>query len=266
MRAVWGVPQVTKGDCRERIAKVSDNSMSLIAWSIVWLGSNAGRESRCSGQSEGMLSLSDMTVTLPIKERSSENNKTNQKESIPAVVYGPKQTPVSVVVNRKEFEKLFKVAGESTVIELTGLKSPISSLVKEVTFSPLQGGIIHVDFYALESGKEIETHVPLSFVNESPAVKLGAVVNKVMQEVMVTCQPADLPAHIDVDLSLLTTVESQIHISDIVVPKGVVIKEDGKNVVAIVEMITEEVEAAPVMDIADIPVEKKGKEEEAAAA
>lgn len=208
-----------------------------------------------------------MTVTLPIKERETKTKEgINLKEVIPGIVYGPKQTPVSVVMARKEFEKLFKTAGESTVIELEGLKTPVNVLVKDVTFAPIKGGIVHVDFYAIEKGKEVVTHVPLHFIGEAPAAKLGAVVNKVLHEVTVSCQPADLPAHIEVDLGALIDVESKLHVSDIKAPKGVKITEAGDEVVAIAEAVEEEpVEVAPVVAAADVPVEGKGKTEEAAA-
>lgn len=204
-----------------------------------------------------------MTVTLPIKERESKSKeRVNVKESIPGIVYGPKQTPVSVVVDRKEFEKLFKTAGESTVIELSGLKSPVSVLVKDVTFAPIKGGIVHVDFYALEKGKEVVTHVPLHFIGESEATKLGAVINKVVHEVTVSCQAADLPAHIEVDLSLLAEVESKIHVSDIKAPKGVKITDPADEVVAIAEAVKEEpVAAEPAVAAADVPVEGKTETE-----
>ena len=205
-----------------------------------------------------------MTVTLPIKSRNKEDKavKLNLKESIPGIIYGPKQEPIAVIVNRKEFEKTFKTAGEATVISLQGLPKAVDVLVKDVTFAPIKGGIVHVDFYALEKGKEVVTHVPLHFIGEAPAAMLGAVVNKVIQEVTVSCQAADLPSHIDVDLSLLTALEAKIKIGDLITPKGVKITEGADVVVAIAEAVVEEVvEEAPAVDIADIPVEKKGKVE-----
>ncbi len=203
-----------------------------------------------------------MTVTLPIKSRNKEDKavKLNLKESIPGIIYGPKQEPIAVIVGRKEFEKTFKTAGEATVISLQGLQKAVDVLVKDVTFAPIKGGIVHVDFYALEVGKEIITHVPLHFTGEAPAALLGAVINKVLKEVTVSCQAADLPAHIDVDLALLTELEAKIKVGDLVTPKGVKISEAVDVVVAIAEAVVEEVaEATPVGDIADIPVEKKGK-------
>ncbi len=207
-----------------------------------------------------------MTVKLPIKERETKaKEEIDLKEAIPGIVYGPKQTPVSVTMARKEFEKLFKTAGESTVIELQGLKTPVSVLVKDVTFAPIKGGIVHVDFYAIEKGKEVVTHVPLHFTGEAPAAKLGAVVNKVLHEVTVSCQPADLPAYIEVDLSSLLEVESKLHVSDIKAPKGVKITEAQEEVVAIAEAVAEEpVEAEPAVAAADVPVEGSDTNTEAA--
>ncbi|MEZ4195155.1 MAG: 50S ribosomal protein L25 [Candidatus Paceibacterota bacterium] len=205
-----------------------------------------------------------MTVKLPIEPRTKNKRGVAEylKERIPAVVYGRKQEPVSVFVERKEFEKTFKTAGESTVIVLEGLSAPIEVLVKDVTFAPIKGGIVHVDFYALEKGKEIVTHVPLHFIGEAPATKVGAVVNKVMHEVTVSCKATDLPAHIDVDLALLTEVESKITVADIVAPKGVKISEAPEQIVALAEEVEEVIEEETTIAAADVPAEQKGKVED----
>lgn len=206
-----------------------------------------------------------MTVILPIKAKVAGVSKT--AEEISAVVYGPKFPSTPILVDKKEFTKTFKVAGESTIIELQGLSSPVEVLVKDVSFSPIKGGIVHVDFYALEMGKEITTNIPLHFINEAPVEKLGAVVSKVLHEVEVTCKPNVLPSHLDVDLATLVTLEDKIHVSDIKLPKGVVVTADGHDMVAQAEVIAEEVEpeVAPIA-AADVPAEKKGKAEEEAAA
>jgi large subunit ribosomal protein L25 len=190
-----------------------------------------------------------MTVILPVQPKA-KVLKDNQKSAvqIAGVVYGPKFPSTAIVVDRKEFEKTFKSAGESTIIELQGLDAPVEVLIKGVVFAPIKGGIVHVDFYALEKGKEITTNVPLHFINESPLTKLGGVIDKVLHEVEVSCKPNNLPTHIDVDLSLLVQAEDKIHVSDLVCGAGVVITEDKEDVVAVAKMVTEEVvaEEAPV--------------------
>ncbi len=208
-----------------------------------------------------------MTVILPVEPRiKGEGAKIKSAEGISAVVYGPKFPTTPIRLDRKVFEKTFKTAGESTIIELQGLKEPVQVLVKEVVFAPIKGGIIHVDFYALEMGKEMNTDVQLHFVNVAPAEKLGAVINKVLHEVSIVCNPSNLPPFIEVDLSTLALAEDKIHISDIVCPKGVKIMQDANDVVAVAEIIAEEVEQeVETVAAADVPVEKKGKEDEVAA-
>ncbi len=206
-----------------------------------------------------------MTVILPVQAKAKlVKSSLNSAVQIAGVVYGPKFPSTSIVVDRKEFEKTFKSAGESTVIELSGLDTPVDVLIKGVVFAPIKGGIVHVDFYALEKGKEITTRVPLHFVNESPAAELGAVIDKVLHEVEVVCKPNNLPAHIEVDLGLLVQAEDKIHISDIVCPKGVVITQDLHDVVAIAKAVEEEVTEESLVAAADVPEEKKEKAEKGA--
>lgn len=204
-----------------------------------------------------------MTITLAVAPRL-EGSK-NNKEVIKAVVYGPKFATTPITIDKKEFDKTFKAAGESTIVSLTGLKETVEVLIKEVSFAPLKGGITHVDFYALNMSEEITAHTPLHFIGEAPATKLGAVLNKVLHEVEMTCKPKDLPSHIDVDLSLLVNIEDKIQVSDIVAPKGVVINTAADVIIVIAEAVKEETvsDEMPVV-IADIPVEQKGKTEEEA--
>jgi len=205
--------------------------------------------------------MEHMTVKLAIQPRTTVPE--NKAEFITAVVYGPKFPSTSIFVNKKAFDKTFKEAGESVIIQLEGLDKPVDVLIKDVAFSPIKGGVQHIDFYALEMGKEITTHIPLHFINEAPASKLGAVLNKVLHEVTVICKPSDLPSHLDVDLGLLINMEDQIHISDIITPARVKIEEDPHDVVVLAEEVKEEVVVdEPVIAAADVPVSEKGKTKE----
>ncbi|MAZ30012.1 50S ribosomal protein L25 [bacterium] len=206
-----------------------------------------------------------MTVSLEVKAREGKLIPARELGDIPAVVYGPKQESLSLAVDKQTFEKLFAEAGESTIITLEGLTEPIEVLVQDVAFNPERGGVVHVDFYAIERGKELTTNVSLEFVGEAPAEKEGTVV-KAMQEVEVTTRPSLLPPSIEVDLTKLDTVDAQIFVKDLPVAEGVTIENDPESVVATIAVAKEEPEEeaeAPDMDA--IEVEAKGKEEEAEA-
>ncbi len=208
-----------------------------------------------------------MTVKLDVTQRTTRAEAVRKAGNIPAVVYGPKQEPLSISVDKSIFEKLLKEAGESTIINLVGLGEELEVLVHDVAFNPAKGGVEHVDFYAIEKGKEITVHVPLEFIGEAPATKTGGSLTKVLHEIEVTCKPSALPQHIEVDVSGLDTFEKQIHVKDLVVPNGVKVENDKEEVVALVQEVQEEPEPeATQVDMDAVEVEAKGKSEEGEAA
>jgi large subunit ribosomal protein L25 len=207
-----------------------------------------------------------MTISLAIAERDQKQNNEALRASgsVPANVYGPKQEPISISANAKELAKVLDEAGESTIVELTGLKETIEVLVKEVDFDPVKRGVRHVDFYAIERGKEMTTNVGLEFIGESPAEKGGiGSVTKVLHELEVTCLPSNLPSHIDVDVSSLEDEHSKITVADLITPEGVTIENEPEETVAVVSLAREEEEEEPQeIDMDAIEVEEKGKGEE----
>lgn len=186
-------------------------------------------------------------------------------DRMPAVVYGPTEASTPITVSASAFAKTLRDAGESSVIELTGLDKPLQVLIHEVYHDPVTSRPLHADLYAIEKGAKVEIAVPLEFVGESPAVKQGANLVKVMHELEIEAAPADLPQEIAVDISALAAIGDQLHVSDLVLPKGVVSKAEPDQVVVLIQEVEEETEevTAPV-DMSAIEVEKKGKDEEAA--
>ena len=208
-----------------------------------------------------------MTINLAVTKRGKDvKTKALRGDGcLPAVVYGPKQETLPLAVDGRLFDKVFKEAGESTIITLTGLDEEMEVLVQDVSFDVVKGGVTHIDFYAIERAKELTTNVPLEFVGEAPIEKTGAVVNKIIHEVSVTCRPSVLPSEIAVDLAVLTAEDSQIKVADLVLPSGVKIDNDADDIVANVSPPrSEEEEAsteAPDMDA--IETEQKGKADDA---
>ena len=207
-----------------------------------------------------------MTFSLPVKtrkERGKQLEKLRLAGKLPAVMYGPKEETTPLTLDRVAFEKLFKETGESSVIVLEGLSAPKEVLVHDVSFDPRRGGIIHVDFYAIEAGKEITVGIPLEFVGEAPAIKAGGTLTKVLHEVEVTAKPANLPQHITVDVSVLDDFEKRILVKDLQVPAGVTIENDPEDVIALAQAVEEEKEEpVEAVDMSAIEVEQKGKTEE----
>lgn len=211
-----------------------------------------------------MLLYQPMKTTLTVSNRTGNATALRAAGSIPAVVYGPKQESIAIAIDRRAFETLFESAGESTIITLEGLAEDLEVLVHDVAFNAERGGIEHIDFYAIERGKDLTTNVALQFEGEAPVEKEGAMVIKALQEVVVTCRPSALPSEIVVDLTVLTDTSATITVADLPVPEGVTVDTDAETAVATVaaarEEEPEETESTEV-DMDAIDVEQKGKDE-----
>jgi large subunit ribosomal protein L25 len=204
-----------------------------------------------------------MTTKLEVTKREDSTEKVRSQGSLPGVVYGPKQEPISITVDKVLFEKTLDIAGESTIINLVGLGDDIEVLIHDVAFNGEKGGVDHVDFYAIERGKELTTNIALEFTGEAPVEKNGATVTKVLYDLEVTCRPSELPSQIDVDISTLTDEDSQILVKDLKISDAIKVTLDGESVVASVSAAREEEpeEVTEAVDMDAIEVEEKGKGE-----
>jgi large subunit ribosomal protein L25 len=205
-------------------------------------------------------------LSLQVKPRVAGGNLyTIRKQGLmPAVFYGKKEESTPVTVPMADFLKVWKQAGESSVVVLKIEKVDIEALIHDVDLDPLTEVPRHADFYVFEKGHKVKLSVPLEFVGVSPAVKdLGGTLIKVLHEIKIEAMPKDLPKAIEVDISSLASFDAQILAGALVLPAGVVLIEDASEVVALAAMPKEEKEeeTAPV-DLSAIEVEKKGKKEE----
>jgi large subunit ribosomal protein L25 len=188
--------------------------------------------------------------------------KLSKEGLMPAVVYGPKQEAVSIALSLLEFKRILRDEGESSVIELSGLGKTMQVLIHDVDRDPVTSVPRHADFYAIEKGAKVEVAVPLSFIGESAAVKAGANLVKVMHELEISADAADLPHEIEVDISVLAEIGDQIHVSDIKLPRGVVVQVEGDEIIALIQEVAVEEEESAGPDMDSIEVEKKGKTDE----
>lgn len=178
---------------------------------------------------------------------------------MPAVVYGPKHEATSVSVPLSQMEAVLRHGGESSLITLEGMGAPISVLIHDIDRDPVTSVPRHADFYAVEKGAKVTLTVPLSFVGEAMATKVGANVVKIMHEIEVEAAADKLPHEIEVDISRLEALDDQIRVGDLVAPAGVVFITDADEMVAIAQAPAGEEEESPVLDMDAIEVEKKGK-------
>lgn len=189
-----------------------------------------------------------------------------KKGKIPAVVYGPKNPTVSIFIPAQEFEKIWKQAGESEVINLEIEGKGVEVLIHDVDINPITDEPRHADFYAALADKPIRANIPLVFIGIAPAVKeQGGLLVKVLHELEIEALPKDLPKKIDVDLSVLANIGDHINAGDIKLPTQVKSIAKLEDTVAVVETPKEEEkeEEQQQASVEDIKVsEEKGKKDD----
>jgi|SRR3989344_2142793 len=205
-----------------------------------------------------------LTLKAEIRDKTDKLDRIRKAGKIPAVFYGKKEASTAISIPKIDFLKVWKEAGESSVVILETPEGNKESLIQDVDLDPITNIPRHADFYVFEQGHKVEVALPINFVGLAPAVKnLGGMLVKVRYELKVEAMPKNLPHNIDVDVGALANFGDQIIAQDIILPSGVELKEHPEEVVVLVSAPREEKEEeTPAIDLTEIEVEKKGKEEE----
>ncbi len=138
---------------------------------------------------------------------------------IPAIIYGH-QDPLAITIDAHEFGRKFKTISESTIIELNCGKDSYQVLVKDFQHNMVKETIDHIDFYEIEKGKTLKTHIPVVLAGNAPGCKVGGTLEQKIEMLEIDCLPKDLVESISVDISALELGES-IHVRDLAIPAGV---------------------------------------------
>ncbi len=204
-----------------------------------------------------------LTLKAEKRDLNTKPEMVRKAGKVPAVFYGKKEASTPISIRQVDFLKIWKEAGESSVVTLETPEGEKESLIHDVDLDPVTGTPRHADFYVFEKGHKVEVALPVEFEGSSPAVKdLGGTLVKVVHELKIEAMPKDLPHHIIIDVSPLAQFGDQILAKDIKLPHGVELKINPEDVIITVAAPREEKEeeVAPV-DLTAIEVEKKGKED-----
>ena len=192
------------------------------------------------------------TYAITVQPRSAHGNdvrKLRRAGKVPGVLYGQEFKGLTFEIEYNDFVKLYKEAGRTHVVEVTleGKKYPC--LIHDVDVHPVKDTASHVDMYVVNLKEKVTVEVPLEFVGEAPAVIEGNIISENLHEVEVEALPNEVPEKIEVDISVLVDLSSNIHVKNLPVTGNYVIVTDPELVVAsVVEPEKEEVpvEAVPV--------------------
>ncbi len=199
-------------------------------------------------------------ATIPAQKREVTGRATDALRAagaVPVVMYGFGTEPLNLVVDRNAFIKVYAQAGESTVVELVidGVTHPV--LIADVQRHPLTDFFSHVDFRRVDPTRKIEANIRIVLVGESAAVKVaGGTLIQSLEELEVFALPDKLVSELEVDISTLKTFEDVLHVSDIVVPEGIEVKDAADTAVASVQAPRSEEELAALNEAVDADVSK----------
>lgn len=203
-----------------------------------------------------------LELKIEARKKIGKLKKLRESGVLPAVFYGKKEEATPISLQTRDFERVYKEAGESTVITLIGVGEPKEVLIQDVDFHPVKSIPRHVDFFVLEKGAKVQVDVPLEFIGEAPAVKGGGNLVKVLHDIKIKVAPKDLPKSLNVDISGLVDFTSRIIAKDIKLPASAELITKKDEVVALVaEAVEEKEEEVVAPDLSSIEVEKKGKGE-----
>jgi large subunit ribosomal protein L25 len=184
---------------------------------------------------------------------------------IPGIVYGGQGDAIAIAVDPKALSKiLHSGSGANTLIGLTIPGEPETRvLVKEYQLEPVQHSLLHADFLRIAMDKAITVTVSISIKGEPRGVKLqGGVLDFPHREVEVECLPADIPEHLEVDVTELVIGEG-VHLRDLATgAKWTPVSDPDTLLVHVVPPRTEEAPAAEAAATAEPEVIKKGKTDE----
>jgi large subunit ribosomal protein L25 len=170
--------------------------------------------------------------------------KTNQ---VPAVLYGKHSAPESLAIDAPEFGRLIKaIAGSASLIELQRKDKAGTALtfLQEVQRDPMTDRYLHVDLHEVKPDETFEIRVKVRLTGESFGVKnQSGVLEATNTGLRIRCQPKDLPAFIEVDVTELKVGET-IHVGEVKKISGVQFLDDANQpVVSCVEPVAEVVTA-----------------------
>jgi large subunit ribosomal protein L25 len=203
--------------------------------------------------------MSKVVLNATVRDVTGKKMRTSQHVGkLPAVIYGHGIAARNLWLPFLDFTKVYRAAGESTIVtlEIEGEKD-VNVLIQDTNRDPMSGKFTHTDLLQVRMNEAIEAHIPLEFVGESLAVKsLGGMLLKNVDEVLVSCLPADLPHSIIVDISVLEDFDAHISVNDLVVSSKVKILSDSDMIIAGVNPPRTAVEIAGLNEKAEADVTK----------
>jgi large subunit ribosomal protein L25 len=195
--------------------------------------------------------------------------RVRREGKIPAVVYGAGKDAMPVTVDPRHVLRILRSdSGHNTIFDLAMNGAQTKAMIVDWQYEPIKGHLLHIDLKRIAMDKALRVSVPIMLQGVPAGVKNeGGILEQMLREVEIECLPADIPSHIDVDVTELTF-GKVLRVEDLPHNEKIKFLTEANQPVAHVTSVKEEVVAAPDAAAADAaagPAEpeviKKGKVE-----
>lgn len=186
---------------------------------------------------------------------------------VPAVIYGGGEGPVSVLLSPRRVDEILHLdTGRNTIftVSLEGRSQSGAVMIKDLSRDPVTDRYVHVDLVRVRLDRAVQVKVPVRLIGTSEGVKNeGGIVEFVLREIEVECLPADIPEHLDVDVTNLH-INQHVSVGQLSVKDTVKILDDADDIIVVIAPPKAEETATPAegaeAEAAEPTVIKKGKE------
>ena len=175
---------------------------------------------------------------------------------IPGVIYGHNRQAEPVVVETAALNKMLVgiKAGTAVLDVVVDGRPAVKALIREIQRDSVRPAeILHLDLYEVRADEKVTLAVPIHLVGIPDGVRnFGGVLDHVLRELEIEVLPADIPEHIELDVTALTIGHS-LFVRDLKIEKAEILNDPDTPVCTVVAPRAEEV-AAVVEEVA-APVE-----------
>jgi len=193
--------------------------------------------------------MAEAVLNVDTREESGKQaaKQLRSKGFIPAILYGPGETPSLLSINRRELTNLLNSFGRNIVVNLTldKGKKEIKTFMYEIQIDPISGNIIHIDFKHISLKEKIHVEIPIHLEGTPEGVRNeGGIIEHIMHTLEIRCFPTDIPEKITFDVTTLH-IGDVIHVKDIKQENFEIIPDPERTVIHIIPprvVVVEEVE------------------------
>lgn len=214
--------------------------------------------------------MADLVLNANNREATGKNkvNKLRNEELIPGVIYAKGEDNKNVQVTTREFDKILRLAGTSTIITLNIDGENKDVLIKDYQIHPYKNQYLHIDFQAINQNETIRVNVPVVLLGRDDIDVKDSVLVQNMDTVDVECLPKYIPQTADVDVSELQIGDNKtVADLDIFSNENITVLAEEDEVVCSLQEVTEEVieeDEETSADAADVPTVDETEESEEA--